>query len=123
MNRRSFLAALGAAAGALVLPEPQRVRAYSFMPGVVKLPGSPPYGVVDPPWPWPQASAHYYADTDSIIIADDPAGAPTFEQRRELEAWVAKTLGEFVGRGNTVGTRTEATLRLLGSGKMGVGFR
>lgn len=117
MNRRSFLAALGAAAGALVLPEPQRVRAYSFMPGVVKLPGSPPYGVVDPPWPWPQASAHYYVIDDQIV------SAPTFERQRALEAWVAKTLGEFRNRGWTADARTAMNLALLGSGKMGVGFR
>ena len=32
MNRRTFLAVLGASAGAIVLPEPPRVRAYSFAP-------------------------------------------------------------------------------------------
>lgn len=33
MNRRNFLSGLLATAGGLVLPEPERVRAYSFMPG------------------------------------------------------------------------------------------
>lgn len=32
MNRRNFLSGLLATAGGLVLPEPERVRAYSFMP-------------------------------------------------------------------------------------------
>ncbi len=33
MNRRTFLGSLFGVAGGLVLPEPPRVRAYSFMPG------------------------------------------------------------------------------------------
>ena len=33
MNRRRFLGGLFGVAGGLVLPEPARVRAYSFMPG------------------------------------------------------------------------------------------
>jgi hypothetical protein len=34
MNRRDFLGSLLAGAAGLLLPEPPRVRAYSFMPGV-----------------------------------------------------------------------------------------
>jgi hypothetical protein len=34
MNRRNFLGSLFAGAAGLLLPEPPRVRAYSFMPGV-----------------------------------------------------------------------------------------
>lgn len=34
MNRRAFLASMLGAAGALVLPEPKRIRTYSFMPGI-----------------------------------------------------------------------------------------
>lgn len=37
MNRRSFLSGLLGAATALVLPEPERVRVYSFLPGEKEL--------------------------------------------------------------------------------------
>lgn len=51
LSRRSFLAGLlTAAAAPLIVPEPQRVRAYSFMPGVGR------------------ASRVLYYDSDSLFI-------------------------------------------------------